>query len=100
LFAIATIPKPKLLIADEPTSSLDFESKKEILDLLATFKEKNKSTLIFITHDVILASKISNRMIVLKSGEIVESGQTTELFNNPKKEYTKMLIDNAKSIDW
>ena len=100
LFAIATIPKPKLLITDEPTSSLDFESKNEILELLTRFKEKNNSTLIFITHDIILASKISNRIIVLKSGEIIESGLTADIFNKPQEKYTQMLIDNAKAIDW
>ena len=99
LFAIAAISKPKLLIADEPTSSLDFESKNEILELLTRFKETN-NILIFITHDIILASKISNRIVVLKSGEVIEAGLTAELFNNPKEEYTKMLIDNAKKIDW
>jgi ABC-type dipeptide/oligopeptide/nickel transport system ATPase component len=96
LFAIATISKPKLLIADEPTSSLDFESKNEILNLLTKFKETNKNTLIFITHDIVLASKISNRMIVLKSGEIVESGLTADIFNNPKEKYTQMLTSNTK----
>jgi peptide/nickel transport system ATP-binding protein len=100
LFAVAAISKPKLLIADEPTSSLDFESKNEILNLLANFKEKNKSTLIFITHDIMLASKISNRMIVLKSGEIIESGLTADIFNNPKEKYTQMLVENAKVTDW
>jgi len=98
LFAIATISKPKLLIADEPTSSLDLESKNEILELLTQFKERNKSTLIFITHDIVLANKISNRTTVLKSGEIIESGLTTDIFNNPKEKYTQTLINNAKTI--
>ena len=97
LFSIANITKPELLIADEPTSSLDLSSEKEILDLLNKFKEQNKQTIIFITHDIGVAKKISNKLIVLKSGEIIESGLSSEVFGSPKAEYTKLLIENAKN---
>jgi ABC-type glutathione transport system ATPase component len=99
LFAIANIAKPELLIADEPTSSLDLGSEREILNLLNNFKEQNKQTVIFITHDISIAKNISNKIIVLKSGEIVESGFSSEVFGNPKEEYTKLLIENAKTYN-
>ncbi len=99
LFAISNISRPELLITDEPTSSLDMASEKEILSLLKKHKDENKQTLIFITHDISIAKEISDKIIVLKSGVIIESGYTAAIFNDPKEEYTKLLIDNAKSYN-
>jgi peptide/nickel transport system ATP-binding protein len=95
LFAIANIAKPELLITDEPTSSLDMGSEKEILDLLGKFKHEYRQTILFITHDIGIAKSISNKILVLKSGVVIESGSTSEIFENPKEEYTKLLIENA-----
>jgi ABC-type dipeptide/oligopeptide/nickel transport system ATPase component len=97
LFAIANISKPELLITDEPTSSLDLGSEKEILDLLNKFKAEYKQSILFITHDIGIAKEISNKILVLKSGILIESGTTAEIFENPKEEYTKLLIENAKT---
>lgn len=95
LFAIANISKPELLIVDELTSSLDFISEKEILCLLQKFKKENNQTLIFITHDLLLAKEISDKMLILKSGVIQEYGFTSDIFNTPINNYTKHLIENA-----
>jgi len=95
LFAMTNIIKPKLLIADEPTSSLDLVSEKEILNLLIKFKSDHKQSLIFITHNILIAKDISQKVMILKNGTIEEYGLTPEVFENPKSEYTKELIKNA-----
>jgi len=95
LFAISNIIKPRLLIADEPTSSLDLVSEKEILNLLIKFKSEYKQSLIFITHNIMIAKRISQKVVILRNGIIEEYGLTSDVFENPKSEYTKELIKNA-----
>lgn len=97
LFAITAITKPEIIITDEPTSSMDIVSEREIMGLLNKNRKTENQTLIFITHDISLAKEISNKILVLKSGEIVEQGETTRIFENHKEEYTGILIDNAKT---
>ncbi len=86
---------PRLLILDEPVSSLDFELQEGIIELLLSLKEKKKLTYIFITHDLLLAERVCSRVGVMKNGEIIESGSSTDIFKNPKHEYTKRLINDA-----
>ncbi len=85
--------KPKLLIADEPTSNLDVSIQAQVLNLLLDIKKKENLTLIFITHDINIAAFISERAIVLYKGEIVEEGKKEDIFSNPKAEYSKSLLD-------
>ena len=76
---------PKILIADEPTTSLDGIVKKEIINLLKSIQKETKMSVIFISHDLQLVSKIAKKIIVLNKGEIVEFGSSNQIFNNPKK---------------
>jgi len=84
--------KPLLLILDEPFSAQDVESQ---LNFVKLFKKLNKEfnlTMICISHDLRILRNLANRVIILKDGEIVETGITSEVFNNPKKDYTKFLL--------
>jgi len=90
--------KPILLILDEPFSAQDVESQ---LNLVKLFKQLNKEfyiTMICISHDLQILRNLANRVIVLKDGEIVESGLTKEVFTNPQKDYTKFLL-SAEALD-
>ena len=90
--------KPVLLILDEPFSAQDVESQ---LKLVKLFKQLNKEfnlTMICISHDLRILRNLAGRVIILKDGEIVESGLTKEVFNNPQKDYTKFLL-SAESLD-
>ena len=93
MIAMAIACDPKILIADEPTTSLDGIVKKEIINLLKSIQKETKMSIIFISHDLQLVSKIAEKIIVLNKGEIVEFGSSYQIFNNPKKRYTKLLLN-------
>tara|TARA_B110000879_G_scaffold14067_1_gene17493 strand:+ start:145 stop:1764 length:1620 start_codon:yes stop_codon:yes gene_type:complete len=93
MIAMAIACDPKILIADEPTTSLDGIVKKEIINLLKSIQKETKMSIIFISHDLQLVSKIAEKIIVLNKGEIVEFGSIYQIFNNPKKCYTKLLLN-------
>ena len=89
---------PKLLIADEPTSALDPSVQAKILKLLMNLQDRMGLAILFITHDIALARKISDRMAVMQSGRIVEEGATNELLSRPSHPYTRRLMDCASGI--
>ena len=93
--ARALILKPELIILDEPTSALDMTVQAQILDLLLNLQIKNTLSYLFISHDLKMIKAISDYIIVMKDGEIVETGTKSNIFNKPKKKYTKDLIDAA-----
>ena len=93
--ARAIILRPKLLVLDEPTSSLDATVQLQILNLLKKLQDKFNTSYIFISHDLRVIRYISDRVMVLNSGEIIEMDYTENIFNNPKNEYTKKLISSA-----
>ena len=95
--ARALLVQPQLIIADEPTSMLDMSIRMEILDLLKSLQVKKGISILFITHDIASACYLSNRLIVLKNGKIVDSGVSNEIINNPKDKYSKLLIDSCES---
>ncbi len=97
MIAMALANKPDLLIADEPTTALDVTIQAQILDLLAEIQLREKMSLLFITHDLGVVRKISDRVNVMKDGEIVEAGRTPTIFDKPKHAYTKMLLDAEPS---
>lgn len=99
LLAIAISNNPKLLIADEPTTSLDTIVQKQIVTLMKNIQRKYNTSIIFVTHDLILAKSISDRIAVMHDGEILEVGNTLEIFNKPINSYTKNLINSLKSVD-
>ena len=97
--ARSLIPKPKLIIADEPTSMLDVSIRDGILKLFLKLKKQYGLSILFITHDIASAAMISDSMVVLKNGLIVEQGDPKEIIKSPKDEYTKKLI-NASGEEW
>ncbi|GIS26185.1 MAG: hypothetical protein CM15mP127_05580 [Gammaproteobacteria bacterium] len=91
---MALANKPKLLIADEPTTALDVTIQAQILDIMIKIKKEVDMSILFITHDLSLIKSFSDRVIVMKSGEIVEHGVTKTIFNSPKHPYTKKLLSS------
>lgn len=83
---------PLLLIADEPTTALDVTVQAEILDLLRNLNQRLQSAIILITHDMGVVADLSDHMIVMKDGLVVEAGTTEQIFNNPGHDYTKALL--------
>lgn len=100
MIAIAISTKPKILIADEPTTALDVTVQKEILKLLAELKEEIGMSMIFITHDLALVAEIADRVLVMKKGEILEKGTSKEIFSNPQHPYTKALLACKPPLDF
>ncbi|WP_459176582.1 ABC transporter ATP-binding protein [Ewingella americana] len=92
MIAMALALKPKLLIADEPTTALDVTIQGQILDLIKTLQEEEGMAVLFITHDMGVVAEIADRTLVMYRGECVESGETAELFHRPKHPYTRALL--------
>tara|TARA_B100000959_G_C14963443_1_gene616750 strand:+ start:389 stop:1966 length:1578 start_codon:yes stop_codon:yes gene_type:complete len=90
--ARALILKPKILILDEPTSALDITIQNQILDLLQNIQEKYRLSYIFISHDMNVIRSVSDKIIVLKEGKLIEYDNAAVVFKNPQDEYTKNLI--------
>ena len=95
MIAMAIACKPKLLIADEPTTSLDVTIQKQVLDLLLELKDKLNMAILFITHDLAVASQISDRIVVMKNGEVVENSDAKKFFTNPENSYSKTLLNSS-----
>ena len=93
MIAIALVNKPELLIADEPTTALDVTIQAQILDLMSKLKSELGMSILFITHDLGLVKEFSDKVCVMKDGEIVEQGNTNNVFENPAHPYTKKLLD-------
>ena len=94
VIAMAIACKPKLLIADEPTTALDVTVQKEIILLLKELQEEYKMGIIFISHDLALVSEIADNVVVMHKGKIIEQGKADEVFMNPTENYTKALINS------
>ncbi|MEY8870638.1 ABC transporter ATP-binding protein [Meridianimaribacter flavus] len=99
MIAMAIACKPKILIADEPTTALDVTVQKEIIKLLKELQKNEGMSIIFISHDLALVSEISNRIVVMYKGEIVEQGDVNTVFKIPEHIYTKALINSKPSLD-
>ena len=90
--AIALACNPRLFIADEPTTALDSQNRKQIVELLRNLCSDGKRGVLFVTHDLALARTIADRIAVMKDGVIVETGTAEEIFSFPRHDYTKKLI--------
>lgn len=99
MIAMAIACKPKILIADEPTTALDVTVQKEIIALLKELQRETKMSILFISHDLSLVSEIANRVLVMFEGKIVEQGPVKEIFKSPQHIYTKALINSKPSLE-
>lgn len=97
MIAMAIILRPRLFVADEPTTALDVTVQNQMIELLRQINEKQKNSMIFITHDLNLARRLCNRIVVMKKGCVVEMGSTNQIFHAPKEAYTKKLIEAVPS---
>jgi peptide/nickel transport system ATP-binding protein len=95
VIAMALINKPKLLLLDEPTTALDSHLKDEIIQTISKAQKEMGFYMLFVTHEVALASRICEKMVVLKDGKVVESGLSQEILNNPKDSYSKLLVKSS-----
>ena len=91
--ARAVAVKPALIIADEILTALDALTQIQILELFQKLKKNKKISYLFISHDINVVKKISDRLLIIKDGEIIESGEAQKIFLNPSSEYTKKLIE-------
>lgn len=93
MIAMALANDPDVLIADEPTTALDVTTQAQILQLLADLQKRLGMAVMFITHDLGIVRRIADRVYVMKSGDVVESGETDRIFTSPEHPYTRMLLD-------
>jgi peptide/nickel transport system ATP-binding protein len=98
MIALSVINKPKLLIADEPTTALDVITQEQILRLLEEINSELGTAILFISHDLEVIKRICDRVLVMYYGKLVEEGNTGSIFSNPKHEYTKGLLGSMPSV--
>lgn len=97
--AMALACEPSLLIADEPTTALDVTVQAEILTLLDAVVSERGMSLLFISHDLAVVSRITDRVLVLKDGSVVESGSLHDILRSPQHPYTRDLVTSARELD-
>ena len=97
--AIALAAQPRLLIADEPTTALDVTVQGEVLDLLDRLVAERAMGLLFVSHDLAVISRMTDRVCVMQLGEVVEAGPVAEVMRRPNHSYTKQLIAHARAFD-
>ena len=94
MIAIAIACKPKLIIADEPTTALDVTIQATILDLLRSIQKETNSSILLITHDLGVVAELADRVCVMYKGKIIETNNVVNLFQNPQHSYTKNLLNS------
>ena len=99
MIAMALICNPKILIADEPTTALDVTIEAQILELLESIKAEFNMSMIYISHDLAVIGEISDRILVMYLGRVVESGIADEVIDNPLHPYTRALLKSIPKID-
>jgi microcin C transport system ATP-binding protein len=99
MIAMALAGRPRLLLADEPTTALDVTLRVQILDLLHDIQQRNGMAMLLITHDLNLVRKFADRVAVMENGHLVEQGTVAEIFANPQHPYTRKLINSRPERD-
>ena len=97
--ARAMVLQPKLVMLDEPTSALDMSVQAQIVDLLRDLQRKHQLAYMFISHDLKVVRALSNHVIVLRNGKVVEEGPAADVFANPQTDYTKALLAAALNLE-
>jgi microcin C transport system ATP-binding protein len=97
--ARAMVLKPKFIVLDEPTSSLDMSVQAQIIDLLRSLQRQHGLTYLFISHDLKVIRALSNYVIVMRDGKVVEQGPSEEIFENPRQDYTRALMAAAFELE-
>jgi ABC-type dipeptide/oligopeptide/nickel transport system ATPase component len=92
VIAMALACKPDILLCDEPTTALDVTVQKQILDVIKRLREERGFAIVFVTHNLAIASAMCSKLCVMKQGRIIERGDTAAILSAPKEEYTKTLI--------
>jgi peptide/nickel transport system ATP-binding protein len=95
---MALLLKPDIVIADEPTTALDVVVQAQIINLLKSLKEDKGMTIILITHDLAIISKIADKIGIMYAGQLVEFGNAAEIYRNPKHPYTQALISAVPKL--
>lgn len=98
VIAMALIMRPKLLIADEPTTALDVTTQKQILSLVRELQQKQDTAVLFITHDFGVVAEIADRIVVMRRGRIVETGTRRDVLTQPTDPYTRQLVTSVPSL--
>lgn len=98
MLAMVMLPKPRLLLADEPTTALDLTTQQQILTLIRNLQQKHELTLLMISHNIQVVRSLCERTMVLYAGQIVESGPTNEVLTHPMHPYTLALLDSKPSF--
>jgi len=98
LIAMAIVNRPRLLIADEPTTALDVTVQAQILELLAELRRTHGLAMLFISHDLAVVSKVADRLAVMQRGLIVEQGPAEAIFRDPQHPYTRRLLASAPTM--
>jgi len=98
VIAMALINKPRLLIADEPTTALDVTVQAQILELLKELKREHGLSMLFISHDLAVVAQVADRMAVMRQGEIVEQGSVEQVLTRPQHAYTRNLLASAPTM--
>ena len=98
MIAMAIVNRPRLLIADEPTTALDVTIQAQVLELLNQLREKFSLAMLFVSHDLAVVSQISHRVAVMYAGSLVEIGKATDVFRNPMHPYTRGLLNAVPDL--
>ncbi len=98
MIAMAIVNRPRLLIADEPTTALDVTIQAQVLELLNELREKFALAMLFVSHDLAVVSQVSDRVAVMYAGNLVETGRAEQVFRNPMHPYTRGLLNAVPSL--
>ncbi|WP_158880531.1 ATP-binding cassette domain-containing protein [Amycolatopsis anabasis] len=99
MIAMALIGRPRVLIADEPTTALDVTVQAQILELLVELQRRHGMAIVLITHDLGVVAEVADRVLVLRHGRMVESGDVLDVFANPAQAYTRQLLDATPTLE-
>ncbi|MCR6487520.1 ABC transporter ATP-binding protein [Amycolatopsis sp. OK19-0408] len=99
MIAMALVGRPRVLIADEPTTALDVTVQARILELLVDLQRRHGMAILLITHDLGVVAEVADRVVVLKSGRVVETGDVVPLFEEPREDYTRELLRATPKLE-